>query len=394
MKVVKDIKIPAMANGLQFPALKYKSGGREWLAITVQYKTLGKFITTSVVKKKNQEIIEAELLNRFLDPKHKNEIKRYIIEEENYTLPPITLVSFEKLLFEPLILNSEDENLTEEQLLNKYGSLTGVVFVPIDYEFLCMDGNHRTAAIRELASENPEFIEGSSMLLNIVYENEKRKIRQDFVDVNKNAKSTTPSINTLFNTRDPLSAIVADLMEELNYLKNSTEQLANSISKNSKKLFTINNLKNAVVELTGTHSSTTASINKVSRLLKEDKQYYQEVRNSAFEFFSLLERNEYIEQCISTNFEQIPNVRTRTVITSGAGLVVCTRVAGKIYKNIKEDHEKKEKLMDLISWDWSRSNPFFKGILVNEEGGITPGQTVFTAMTNKMLPYFINNTKG
>ncbi|WP_445928409.1 DNA sulfur modification protein DndB [Lysinibacillus sp. FSL M8-0134] len=40
------------------------------------------------------------------------------------------------------------------------------------------------------------------MLLNILYEKDTRKIRQDFVDVNQNAKQTSTSINTLFNTRD------------------------------------------------------------------------------------------------------------------------------------------------------------------------------------------------
>jgi DNA sulfur modification protein DndB len=392
MKLVKDIKIPVMAGCLQFPALKYKSGGRTWLAITVQYKVLGKFITTSQVKKKNQEIINSELINRFLDSTHKNDIKRYIREEEQFTLPPITLVSYEELIFDPITLNEMDDNLTEDQLLDKYGSLTGVVFIPVDYEFLCMDGNHRTAAIRELASENPEFIEGSSMLLNIVFEKDKRKIRQDFVDVNKNAKSTTPSINTLFNTRDPLSAVVADLLEEYTYLKDSTELLANSISKNSKCIYTINNLKNAVVELSGTHSSSTASINKVSRMLKEDAQYYEEIKKRTFEFFNLLEQNFHIKECLS-GFENVPSVRSKSIITSGSGLVVCTRVAGKIYSQLIDEVERREKVMELVKWDWSRNNPFFKGVLVNEDGGITPGQTVFTSIAKKLAPYFIKEVE-
>lgn len=386
MEIIEDVKASLMTNSLVLPALKYKSGGREWIAVTVQYKVIGKFIRTSTVRKKNQEIIKSEIINRFLDPKHKNEIKSYIKEEKNFTLPPITLVSYEKLHFNPIYLDNGDRNKTEDELLEQYGSLTGLVFVPLEYEFLCLDGNHRTAAIKELAEENPDFIQGSNMLMNIVYEKSKKKIRQDFVDVNKNAKATTPSINTLFNTRDRLSSLVSDLIEDFVYLKETTDLLANSISKNSKSIYTINNLKNAIVELSGTHSSSSAAINNVSRML-ENKEFYDEIKRKSYEFFTVLVENTHIKECLN-NYEEVPIVRTKSIITSGAGLVVCARVCGKIYTNIKSSEVQKEKITEIISWDWSRNNPFFKGILVNSEGGITPGQTVFTSAANKLSYYF------
>lgn len=376
-----------MVNGIQMPALMYRSGGREWLAVTVQFKALGKFITTSSVKKKNQEIIKTKLLNRFLDPKHKNEIKDYIKAEPQFTLPPITLVSFEKLIFTPVILHDDDNNLTDNELLDKYGSITGMVYMPLDYEFICLDGNHRTVAIRELANEEPEFIEGSSMLLNIVYEQSNRKIRQDFVDVNKNAKNTTPSINTLFNTRDPLSGIVADLLDEIDYLDKTSELLLTSISKNSKNLFTINNLKNAVVEISGTKTNTTASINKVSKQM-ENPEFKAIIKERAIMFFNMLKENEHIKICIE-NENNIPEIRSQSIITSGAGLVVISRIAGSIFQYYKEKDIIIQKLYELINWDWSRNNRFFLGNLVNSEGNITPGQNVFTAATNKLLPNFV-----
>lgn len=77
----------------------------------------------------------------------------------------------------------------------------------------------------------PEITVGSSLLLNIVCEADMMKIRQDFVDVNKNAKQTTPSINTLFNTRDPLPKLVAELMSKSTYLEDITNILSTSVSK-------------------------------------------------------------------------------------------------------------------------------------------------------------------
>lgn len=392
MKPIKDLKIPVMANTIQFPSLKYRSGGREWLVLTVQYKALGKFITTSTVKKKNQEIIKGELLNRFLDAPHKNDIKKYIEEEKEYTIPPITLVSFEKLLFQPIIANEYDNELTEEQLLDKYGSIVGVTFLPIDYEFVCLDGNHRTVAIRELASENPELIEGSSIVLNVVFEDDKRKIRQDFVDVNKNVKSTTPSINTLFNTRDLLARLVSDTLERYEYLKDTTELLANSVSKNAKDIYTINNIKNAIVELSGYSSGTTANVERVSKKLKTDAQFYQMVESKTIKFFSMLRENYYIATCIE-NYDLIPEVRGEAIITSGAGLVVCSKVFNEVYDSIDDETIRNQKLKELIDFDWSRNNKFFIGTLVNAEGGITPGQSVFNVTANKLCNELIDITQ-
>ena len=62
------------------------------------------------------------------------------------------------------------------------------------------------------------------------------KIRQDFVDINQNAKTTTATINTLFNTRDPLSKLTSETIDSTDYLNENTELLSASVSKNSKKL--------------------------------------------------------------------------------------------------------------------------------------------------------------
>ncbi|MED0973521.1 DNA sulfur modification protein DndB, partial [Bacillus paramycoides] len=144
-------------NSITVPAIAYMSGGRLWYAATVPYKTLGKFVQTSAVKKKNQEIIQSEIRNRFLDKTHKDDIKNYIEEERAFTIPPVTLVSFEELSFQPFVFDDQKHITSKEEFKNNmetYGSMAGIMFIPIDYEFECLDGNHRTVAIRELAEEN------------------------------------------------------------------------------------------------------------------------------------------------------------------------------------------------------------------------------------------------
>lgn len=357
------INMGAPMASINVPAIKYKSGNRIWYATTIPYKVLGKFIHTSSSKKKNRQYIKSEIRNRFLDVKHKNEIKDYILQEQEYTIPPVTLVSYEQLDFRPYTFGNQKSPTIEEQqeMLDSVGSIAGVIVLPIDYEFECLDGNHRTVAIRELANEHPEAIADSSMLLNIVYENRPRKIRQDFVDVNKNAKQTSSSINTLFNTRDKVSGIVVDIIEGIDYLKDTTELLATSVSKNSKDIYTINNIKNAIVELGGFNSQSTKS-EKISERLVENPNQETILRKRAETFFNELKSNRWVSECLQHR-DETPEIRNKSLITSGTGIIIASRVAGHIFENFIEGEVLIE-IRRLLQLDWSRSNPIFNGTVV------------------------------
>lgn len=377
---------------ITLPALKYLSGNREWLAITIPYKTLGRFIQTSAVKKKNMEIIKSDIRNRFLDPKHTNDIKNYICEEPEFTIPPITLVSYDRLPFLPITFN-DDEQLpdeTERELLESRGSLIGLVQLPLDAEFECLDGNHRTVAIRELASENPELIAGSNMLLNVVYETRKRKIRQDFVDVNATAKQTSSSINTLFNTRDQLSKLVADIIDEISYLSDTTELLATSVSKNSKDIYTINNIKSAVIELCGYNSQASVP-SALSEQLK-DSDFYINAKQKVAEFFNQLKDNSLVSMCLD-NRDKTPEIRNNSVITSGTGLVVAARVGGFI---LNGSHDVNSELVRLFALDWSRSNPLFNGrIVIGDQKILNSREAIATTSIalRQKLGYSLNESE-
>lgn len=356
---IESVNLGTSTNAIHIPALKYKSGERTWYAATIPYRTLGKFIQTSAVKKKNQEIIKQDIKNRFLDKKHRDEIVDYLKTEKEFTLPPITLVSYEELDFRPYEFKGQD--IDEEKILDNGGSVVGVIILPIDYEFECLDGNHRTAAIRELANGDPQYIVGSSMLLNIVHESRAKKIRQDFVDVNKNAKQTTSSINTLFNTRDPISNLVVDLVEEIAFLKQTTELLGTSVSKLSKDIYTINNIKNALVEISG-YNSQSGKLDKLSNDLK-DTRTEDDLRKNAKLFFEELKQNSFISNCLISR-DRIPELRNISVITTGTGIIIASRIAGYIFSNFKEVSEQKRHLSKLFTLDWSRKNPVFDGRVV------------------------------
>jgi DNA sulfur modification protein DndB len=368
---VDNLNLGAGTPVVQVPALEYISGKRTWYAITLQYKTLGKFVGTTGIKPKGKEIIGLDIRNRFLDRKHKDDIKDYIKIEEEFIIPPITLVATVSLDFRPYTFNGVAPDLETT------GSRAGIIMLPLDFEFECLDGNHRSVAIKELAFEEPSFIAGSNMLLNIVIESRARKIRQDFVDVNKNAKPTTSSINTLFNTRDPLSALVSDIVvdgtiEGLEYLNETTELLATSVSKNSKKIFTINNIKNAIVEIGGYNSQSTG-IKTISEKLT-DEDYKNQLVNQVKIFFEVLKENPTIKQCI-VDRESTPVVREKNIITSGTGIIVLARIAGNLFNKFDENEVNYE-IRRVMELDWSRDSELFQGNIlvadkiVNSRGAI------------------------
>jgi hypothetical protein len=54
---VDNLNLGAGTPVVHVPALQYISGRRTWYAITLQYKTLGKFVGTTGIKPKGKEII-------------------------------------------------------------------------------------------------------------------------------------------------------------------------------------------------------------------------------------------------------------------------------------------------------------------------------------------------
>lgn len=361
---VMDRKKAGFATpSITVPAIAYYSGKRIWYAITVPYGALKSgIIKTSSVKKKGEEIIKSEIKNRFLDKQHKNQIKEYMKIEKQFTIPPVTLVCTERLPFEPIVFGDVTDRLkTNEDLydaLAKVGSLGGIIQIPLDYQFECLDGNHRTVAIRELAEELPEVTIGSNLLLNIVCESDVIKIRQDFVDVNKNARQTTSSINTLFNTRDPLPNLVAKLMEKSFYLENITNVLSTSVSKNSYDIYTLNNIKNAVMELIGIDSQGAKLAEDKANKVLASSSMKSKAEYRIDKFFNILIENKYISECLN-NRSNTPNIRNKSIITIGVGLAIVANAANYIFENFCKEEVDKE-LRRLMEYNWGRNNNIFK----------------------------------
>lgn len=375
------------ASGTQLNCLLYYSGGRPWYATVLPYSVMGTLVQTTQVKKKDTAI-SAEVVNRFLDAKHVKELKHYIMDnKDSFTIPPITLVCKTELPFSPITFGLEKFESMEQiyKITEDLGSMLGRVTIPLGYTFTCLDGNHRSKAIAELAIEDPEYVQGNFMLCNIVYETDNLRIRQDFVDINQNAKTTTATINTLFDSRDPLAKLTSKTIDSIEYLNENTEILAASISKSSKKLYTLNNIKNAIVELGTYNSQSKASINNMSAMLAKKPEYSAGVVLELDVFFDMLKGNDIIKEFLEaeTTEEKI-KIRSNGIITSGVGLIIAARVVSDASENSK-GLSYKDIVSRVVNYDWSRSNKFFKGKILSDEGTIISSTNSINSTSNALL---------
>lgn len=384
------VQTGAACNTIQLPATLCRQGKRENIAVTLPCNSVSKFIKTTSVRNK-VDVMPKNLLNRFLDKQHVRDIEKYIEEEEEFIIPPITLVAPKNLVsaFRPLIYVEEDENLSIDELLDKYAAIAGILVLPLDYIFICLDGNHRVSGIQGISMTKPELLQDSSLLLNIIIEEDILKIRQDFVDINSNSKPTTASINTLFDTRNKISYIVANIIDNIKYLKDTTELVATSVGKASKDIYTTNNIKNAVVELMGVNCQSSRSINNLADSLNNDVSKFNEAGRRAKMFFSILKENESMEKCIR-NYDNIIDERQNSIILGGVGLIILSRVCAKAFE-LESEEKVILKLKEIMKYDWSRENEFLKAKILNDKGRIISSSTSISQTSNALIEKFYPN---
>lgn len=380
----------ASYNTILLPAILSRQGGRINIAVTLPCSSLSKFIKTTSTRNKG-DIMPENLLNRFLDKDHVRDIEKYIQEEEKFIIPPITLVAEEKLIsgFNSLYSDDEDKALSLDELLDKYTAIAGTLALPIDYVFMCLDGNHRVSGIQGISMTHPEILQSSSVLLNIIIEEDILKIRQDFVDINSNSKPTSPSINTLFDTRNKISYIVARTINKNNYLRDTTELISTSVGKVSKKIYTTNNIKNSIAELMSVNCQSARSVNKLAERLNDDVYLLNEAERRAMIFFSILKENESMKKCL-LNYDNIIKERQECIILGGVGLIILSRVCAKAFE-IEKRENTITKLKEIMNYDWSRNNEFLKAKILNDKGKIVSSSASISETSNSLIEKFYPN---
>jgi DNA sulfur modification protein DndB len=114
----------------------------------------------------------------------------------------------------------------------------GVLQMPFEADLVINDGQHRRAAIEEALKENPTLGQESISVVLFPWEDMDR-VQQMFSDLNRTARTTSKSLNILYNHRDLMSQVALKVAEGLPVFKNFVDKDRISLPLRSPRLFTL-----------------------------------------------------------------------------------------------------------------------------------------------------------
>ncbi|WP_457644083.1 DNA sulfur modification protein DndB [Persephonella sp.] len=312
-----------------FPAVRGIQAGREYYTVMCQLK-----LVPHIFKEINLPIVSPKLrAQRILNKGRVPAIKRYILENpDSYVFSSITVSVDGEIEFNPI--SEEDFQL-------------GYLKISRDARFIVNDGQHRIEAIKQAIEENPLLLyETISMVIFVDLGLERSQ--QIFTDLNRFSVKPTPSISILYDYRDQMAELSRFLAENVYYFKDLVEYEKSSISNRSNKLFTLSSIYHSTKEL----------LNKKEKIVS----ITDEEREFSLYFWEEVGKN--IPEWEEVKKGKLPayKAREKLITTHGIFLNAVAIVGRRLYeKGIPIDIG----LSFLKRINWSRSNPEWEGIALN-----------------------------
>jgi DNA sulfur modification protein DndB len=114
-------------------------------------------------------------------------------------------------------------------------------------------GNIGKAAI-EAAIIEDETLKDETISIVLYKDQGLRRSQQMFTDLNKHAVTTSKSLNTLYESKDPVALITKKIVNEIPFLRKYTDKEKDNLSKYSSNIFTLNTFSTAnkrIIKLIG-----------------------------------------------------------------------------------------------------------------------------------------------
>ena len=129
----------------------------------------------------------------------------------------------------------------------------GVLEIDMSASFLINDGQHRKAAIDAAISED-DSLKDETIAIVLYKDQGLQRSQQMFTDLNKHAVTTSKSLNTLYESKDPVALITKKTVDSIPFLRKYTDKEKDNLSKFSSNIFTLNTFYSAnkrIVKLIG-----------------------------------------------------------------------------------------------------------------------------------------------
>jgi len=213
-----------------FPAIRGKQAGREYYVSMCPMGLLPKLFLFDE-EELAPEFRAQRRLNRVRIP----EMARYLVENpEDYAFSAIT--------------SSVDAVVRFEASAPDRHDAIGTLHVPMSARFVINDGQHRRAAIERAIQERPALAE-ETIAVVFYLDRGLERCQQLFADLNRYAIRPTRSLSLLYDHRDELAQLVRTVMLRSDMFRDLLEMEKSTLSKRSRKLFTLSALYGATESL-------------------------------------------------------------------------------------------------------------------------------------------------
>ncbi len=312
-----------------FPAVKGIQAGRDYYIMMIPLKYLVKLLPEPT-----EYIPPQYRAQRKLNETRIPDIKAYILENrESYVFSSLTAS-----------IDGDYTFLESKELAN-----TGLLKISMDAKLLINDGQHRRAAIAQALLEDESL--GEETISVVLFEDRGlEKSQQMFTDLNMNAQKSSNSINTCYETRNPLAVLTKEIVREIPFLSKYTDFEKDNLGKNSSKLFTLYTLFRVNKKIIGN-----------VELINGDEEFLKD-------FWILITEN--IPEWIDLEDRTInkSTLREEYVTTLGVTLLSFSRIGIWLYQN--RDKKMDKYLKKLRNIDWSRNNKAWNNRIIRDDGKI------------------------
>lgn len=216
-----------------FPVIRGLQAHREYYVAMWSLKMVQRLLTSE--EDMPPELRAQRTLNRSRIP----ELKGYILDNpEDYIFSAVTVSIDSSVDFEPLPGQTK----------------LGMLKVPIDSQFIVNDGQHRRAAIDEALKERPE-LQHETIAVVLFLDVGLERCQQMFADLNRHAIRPSRSLGLLYDHRSEKAELARRVVLRSEFFRDAVDMEKSSLSKRSRKLFTLSAFYNACADLLDGHST-------------------------------------------------------------------------------------------------------------------------------------------
>ena len=203
----------------RFPAMRGIQANSEYFVCMIPLGVLSKiFIEDS------SDVLPEFRAQRKLNEQRIPEIRDYIINNrDSYVFSALAASVDGEVAFFPI---KESGNIGELE-------------IDMNATFLINDGQHRKAAIIE-AIEFDESLKDETIALVLYRDKGLARSQQMFTDLNKHAVNTSKSLNTLYDSKDPMAVMTKQVVTQVPFLRKYTDKEKDNLANYAAKLFTLN----------------------------------------------------------------------------------------------------------------------------------------------------------